>query len=336
MQNIWMSSENTASIIMKYGDSFSSSLTSVNSVLNSIANYVALLAAAGDTANNTDGNGSGSSGKDKKDDPNKNSNSGSSSSGNITAVVTTQSTKHPILGSFGNIPTATTLNDSKPKKPSSTEKKKKRTEKENHGVALAIWNGGYGWGTGDTQSKRLKAKGFDTSRVKSIVNKMGKDGYVQNGTWPGKYHGIKSLAPYHYNKFKKGGLVDYTGLAQLDGTPGEPELVLNSKDTANFIELKDALQRIADGTSPLTNIFAENPVPDIIGSIGKIDAPSSPAQAPASNITYEVNIPIDHVSDYNDFANQMRRDGKFEKMIHSMTSDRVDGNTSLSKGLSNW
>lgn len=336
MQNIWMSSENTASIIMKYGDSFSSSLTSVNSVLNSIANYVALLAAAGDTANNTDGNGSGSSGKDKKDDPNKNSNSGSSSSGNITAVVTTQSTKHPILGSFGNIPTATTLNDSKPKKPSSTEKKKKRTEKENHGVALAIWNGGYGWGTGDTQSKRLKAKGFDTSRVKSIVNKMGKDGYVQNGTWPGKYHGIKSLAPYHYNKFKKGGLVDYTGLAQLDGTPGEPELVLNSKDTANFIELKDALQRIADGTSPLTNIFAENPVPDIIGSIGKIDAPSSPAQAPASNITYEVNIPIDHVSDYNDFANQMRRDGKFEKMIHSMTLKREEGTTDLLKEFSDW
>ena len=40
---------------------------------------------------------------------------------------------------------------------------------------------------------------------------------------------------------KTGGLADYTGMAWLDGTKSKPELVLNAKDTENFITLKDIL-----------------------------------------------------------------------------------------------
>ena len=43
------------------------------------------------------------------------------------------------------------------------------------------------------------------------------------------------------NKYDSGGLADYTGLAWLDGTPSSPELVLNRRDTENFIQLKDIL-----------------------------------------------------------------------------------------------
>jgi hypothetical protein len=46
----------------------------------------------------------------------------------------------------------------------------------------------------------------------------------------------------------KGGLVDYTGPAWMDGTFSEPELVLNATDTANFIALKDILSEIMRGS----------------------------------------------------------------------------------------
>ena len=50
--------------------------------------------------------------------------------------------------------------------------------------------------------------------------------------------GIKIPAPM----FKTGGLADFTGPAWLDGTKSHPEIVLNARDTANFLELRDILR----------------------------------------------------------------------------------------------
>ena len=44
-----------------------------------------------------------------------------------------------------------------------------------------------------------------------------------------------------YKKYKTGGLADFTGPAWLDGTKSKPELILNQKDTQNFLQLKDVL-----------------------------------------------------------------------------------------------
>jgi hypothetical protein len=41
--------------------------------------------------------------------------------------------------------------------------------------------------------------------------------------------------------YATGGIADFTGPAWLDGTKSHPELVLNARDTQNFIELKDVL-----------------------------------------------------------------------------------------------
>ena len=49
-------------------------------------------------------------------------------------------------------------------------------------------------------------------------------------------------------KYKQGGLADFTGPAWLDGTKAQPEMVLNARDTANFIQLKDILSEILTGT----------------------------------------------------------------------------------------
>ena len=50
-------------------------------------------------------------------------------------------------------------------------------------------------------------------------------------------------------QYDSGGLADYTGPAWLDGTPSSPELVLNQRDTKNFIQLKDILSNIMNGKS---------------------------------------------------------------------------------------
>ena len=42
-------------------------------------------------------------------------------------------------------------------------------------------------------------------------------------------------------KYKTGGIADFTGPAWLDGTKSRPEMVLNQRDTQNFIQLKDIL-----------------------------------------------------------------------------------------------
>ena len=58
------------------------------------------------------------------------------------------------------------------------------------------------------------------------------------------------------NRFKTGGLADFTGPAWLDGTKSRPELVLNQKDTQNFIQLKDILGSLMNRS--MTNISSEN------------------------------------------------------------------------------
>lgn len=49
--------------------------------------------------------------------------------------------------------------------------------------------------------------------------------------------------------YAKGGLADFTGPAWLDGTKSNPEMVLNSKDTKNFIILKDLLSDLLNNSN---------------------------------------------------------------------------------------
>lgn len=53
--------------------------------------------------------------------------------------------------------------------------------------------------------------------------------------------------------YKTGGLATQTGLAWLDGTKSRPELVLNARDTENFIQLKDVLSDLLRGGSTTNN-----------------------------------------------------------------------------------
>ena len=90
--------------------------------------------------------------------------------------------------------------------------------------------------------------------------------------WKSSYGGY-----YTYTAYKTGGLADFTGPAWLDGTKSRPELVLNARDTQNFIQLKDILASVMDrgGSS---NTSTEN----------------------NGDITYDIDINVESIgSDYD-------------------------------------
>lgn len=135
-----------------------------------------------------------------------------------------------------------------------------------------------------------------------------------------------------YKMYARGGLADYTGPAWLDGTPSKPEMVLNPTDTENFIELKDYLaaasqKGLFNHDSAYESSFNSIPIPKNMFS----RTTTSPN---IGNVTFDIDI--DHVEDYNDFVNQMKKDKQLEKMIQSMTVDRIAGKSALAKNRYRW
>ena len=53
--------------------------------------------------------------------------------------------------------------------------------------------------------------------------------------------------------YKQGGLANFTGPAWLDGTKSKPELVLDAKDTQNFLALKDVLSKAVSNSKSINN-----------------------------------------------------------------------------------
>lgn len=78
--------------------------------------------------------------------------------------------------------------------------------------------------------------------------------YDYNSNWKSlaEYWKKSYGGSYTYRAYKTGGLADFTGPAWLDGTKSHPELVLNQKDTQNFIQLKDILASLMTGSHTST------------------------------------------------------------------------------------
>lgn len=162
-----------------------------------------------------------------------------------------------------------------------------------------------------------------------------------NGYIMARWHKLSSGITGWFKKndvkaYKTGGLVDYTGIAQLDGTPSKPELVLNARDTENFIELNNALRKLASRSISMDSNYDNINEPMLTGII---DVTSGLGRVfESSNINHglsigdvSVTIPIEHVENYNDFIAQLQKDQRFEKMIQSITIDRLAGKTALGK-----
>ena len=91
-------------------------------------------------------------------------------------------------------------------------------------------DGGYGYATAQAVSRFQSAEGIQVD---------------------GDY-GPQTREKMRLRGYKTGGLADFTGPAWLDGTKARPELVLNQKDTQNFIQLKDILASLMTGSHTST------------------------------------------------------------------------------------
>ncbi|MBQ8727398.1 MAG: hypothetical protein IJY83_02760 [Oscillospiraceae bacterium] len=172
----------------------------------------------------------------------------------------------------------------------------------------------------------------------------------KNGYLKVRHHKLSSGVTGWFKKsdvkaYKTGGLVDYTGLAKVDGTPGKPELMLNAEDTKNFLELRDvlremALQELSIGSKSVNADYGIDASPRLTGITDisrKLAELKNNTVSQSHSVTFgDTNINIDHVDDYNDFVTKLQHDGKFEDMILAMTADRMLGGSSLGKYKNKW
>lgn len=190
--------------------------------------------------------------------------------------------------------------------------------------------------SGASAAERSKLEQSNITYANKIASLTGKSVYKDgNGVW-----WIDDKELYSY---KTGGLANFTGAAWLDGTPNQPELVLNAQDTANFIELKDTLRALTKQGVNLSSTGYSN-----IGAVSQLSKLSSISdilsgirnqnnnQNNKSIGDINISIPIEHVDDYNDFITQLQKDKQFEKFIRSVSVDLLSGGSSLAKNKYKW
>ena len=117
--------------------------------------------------------------------------------------------------------------------------------------------------------------------------------------------------------YASGGLIDYTGIAMVHGSPDKPEMVLNAKQTEIMRQMAEKIPVAYD--------------------IREMRLPARTTESVANmieNREITVNlggIQIDHVQDYPDFLRQLQNDPKFEKIIDNMTMGRMLGGSKFAK-----
>ena len=112
-------------------------------------------------------------------------------------------------------------------------------------------------GNGLISGTKLDVDGSDGPKTTAAIKQLQKlIGVSVDGYW-----GKNSRNAFKNSKFKAyktGGLADFTGPAWLDGTKSHPELVLNARDTENFIQLKDILSNVLKRDSNKTENSGDN------------------------------------------------------------------------------
>lgn len=204
MQNIWSGSDGIKAVVSMYGDDFNTNVTTVNNTLLGIKSLLESMIDESD--------------KDASD--------------NIveTTKPSTSTPSTPTPTPTPSTPSATT-------NPSGTSSSSTSTIKVggkiNAGSAKI-----YDY-AGDTSGERQL---FRDDPIYTVLSE--KNGYLKV-----RHHKLSSGVTGWFKKsdvkaYKTGGLVDYTGLAWVDGQKKKPEAFLNAQDTENISELKDVLKEV--------------------------------------------------------------------------------------------
>ena len=130
-------------------------------------------------------------------------------------------------------------------------------------------------------------------------------------------------------QYKTGGLIDYTGIAKVDGTPSKPELVLDSSDTKNLLAAINSVRGVNwAGISATPTLSA---LRDMSRMFGRVNSGINQRALSGGIDNVEVNISIERVDDYNDFIAQLQRDKNAERIIKAIAEDAMFGGNSMGK-----
>lgn len=225
----------------------------------------------------------------------------------------------------------------KPETPTNTPSKPSQEEKKEITVGGKIDAGSAkiydyaGDTTGETQ--------YYKNDPKYVVLKE-KDGYLQV-----RHHSLKSGISGWFKKkdvkaYKTGGLAEETGLAWLDGTKSKPEMVLNAKDTKNYMELTDILRKatrddsiLFDNDKFMKNIeeLSSNLKPEFNSFIAKLPHMNTEGFMGNMNNVFNMNFELHEVQSGRDVVNFLIKDKTFENAIQAMTVDRLAGGSKFAK-----
>ena len=299
-------SESTSSVngmIAMYGENFSSLQTSTNSALGDIKikldNMIAALNAM--------------------------------AAEKVIEAENSSAANSPEANATPTTPTTPTTPQEPPKEET---KQPTLTDDQLMGIAASIWVYGdkSGWGNDPIRSGKLTEKfGADVAKqVQSLINKHSANGDLYN-FWVQKG---QNLDKYFYNAFKSGARnIDKTQLAwtQEQGK----EFIVRPSDGA-------ILTPIAKGDSVLNanasrNIWnmANSPAEFVKDNLN-LGIASTPNNSTVQNSYVQnfenITFSLPNVHGYSELLTEMQRDPKFEKLILSMTVDRIAGKSSLAKG----
>lgn len=301
MNNIWNTGEgNAKSVLEMYGNGFQSKQTTTNTELSFIKSGVnSLVSAANKEA-------------EKK----------------VTANTTTTSAKK-------NPTTTTNKNNSNTiSNTSSNTNAKTITDNTLKSIAAAIWVYGSkaGWEDDPTRKNKLSTKlgATNAKKVQEYINKYGTSGELYKH-W---YNNNLKLSSYSYSAFKLGARkIDESQLAwtQENGQ----EYIVRPSDGA-------ILTPVAKGDSVLTsaatnNIWqmANNPaefIKDNLNLSGASVPNNSTVQSNYTQYLDNVTFSFPNVHSYEEMLAAMQKDRNFERLITSMSIDRLAGKSSLAKG----
>ena len=197
----------------------------------------------------------------------------------------------------------------------------KRTDEDYYGVALAIINGNYGWGTGEDRFKKLREKGFDDDKVQDIVNKLWNEGYVKSGAWVGKYYNITDLSKFAFNKYAKGSkniTKDQLAWTQEKGQ----ELIFRSSDGAMLTPLNA-------GDKVFTAQMTDN-LWELAKGRFTTNVPKS-AGGNTINNSNAISITLPNVKNYEEFKTAFQNDPKMTSFIQQITLGEVSNGVKLNK-----
>ena len=131
--------------------------------------------------------------------------------------------------------------------------------------------------------------------------------------------------------YKHGGLVDQTGLVWLDGTKQKPESVLNADDTQRFQTLVESMDKLA--SSGISFAGGSRASRIVNGLISGEHSGTTSIHKPYGDFTQDVSIsiPIEKVTDYDDFLEQLARDKNGKRLLQTLLLNDVAGRNSLDK-----